>query len=282
MVKKTGLGKGLDALFSMPIAEEEKQQVGDSLRNLKVINIEPNRDQARKVFDQDSLQELAESIKMYGVIQPIVVTEKEGYYSIIAGERRWRAAKIAGLTEIPAIVRDNDEKKNKEISLIENIQREDLNPVDKALGIKSLIDEYQLKQEEIAKILGKSRSGIANSIRILNLSPRVLDLAKEGKLTEGHCRQLLMETDPDKQYNLAMRIINNNQSVRQIEAKIHRKRNVKEFDPKYEVIYRDIEDKFTGFFGTKVKVDAGKRAGKIIINYTNNDDLERILNLIKN
>ena len=281
MVKKTGLGKGLDALFSMPIAEEEKQQVGDSLRNLKVINIEPNRDQARKVFDQDSLQELAESIKMYGVIQPIVVTEKEGYYSIIAGERRWRAAKIAGLTEIPAIVRDNDEKKNKEISLIENIQREDLNPVDKALGIKSLIDEYQLKQEEIAKILGKSRSGIANTVRILNLSPRVLDLAKEGKLTEGHCRQLLMETDPDKQYNLAMRIINNNQSVRQIEAKIHRKRNVKEFDPKYEVIYRDIEDKFTGFFGTKVKVDAGKRRGKIVIEYRTNDDLERILGLIK-
>ena len=281
MVKKTGLGKGLDALFSMPIAEEEKQQVGDSLRNLKVINIEPNRDQARKIFDQDSLQELAESIKMYGVIQPIVVTEKEGYYSIIAGERRWRAAKIAGLTEIPAIVRDNDEKKNKEISLIENIQREDLNPVDKALGIKSLIDEYQLKQEEIAKILGKSRSGIANSIRILNLSPRVLDLAKEGKLTEGHCRQLLMETDPEKQYNLAMRIINNNQSVRQIEAKIHRKRNVKEFDPKYEVIYRDIEDKFTGFFGTKVKVDAGKRRGKIVIEYRTNDDLERILGLIK-
>ena len=281
MVKKTGLGKGLDALFSMPIAEEEKQQIGDNLRNLKVINIEPNRDQARKIFDQDSLQELAESIKMYGVIQPIVVTEKEGYYSIIAGERRWRAAKIAGLTEIPAIVRDNDEKKNKEISLIENIQREDLNPVDKALGIKSLIDEYQLKQEEIAKILGKSRSGIANSIRILNLSPRVLDLAKEGKLTEGHCRQLLMETDPEKQYNLAMRIINNNQSVRQIEAKIHRKRNIKEFDPKYEVIYRDIEDKFTGFFGTKVKVDAGKRRGKIVIEYRTNDDLERILGLIK-
>ena len=281
MVKKTGLGKGLDALFSMPIAEEEKQQIGDNLRNLKVINIEPNREQARKIFDQDSLQELAESIKMYGVIQPIVVTEKEGYYSIIAGERRWRAAKIAGLTEIPAIVRDNDEKKNKEISLIENIQREDLNPVDKALGIKSLIDEYQLKQEEIAKILGKSRTGIANSIRILNLSPRVLDLAKEGKLTEGHCRQLLMETDPDKQYNLAMRIINNNQSVRQIEAKIHRKKNAKEFDPKYEVIYRDIEDKFTGFFGTKVKVDAGKRRGKIVIEYRTNDDLERILGLIK-
>ena len=281
MVKKTGLGKGLDALFSMPVAEEEKQQVGDSLRNLKVIDIEPNRNQARKIFDQDSLQELAESVKMYGIIQPIVVTEKDGYYSIIAGERRWRAAKIAGLTEIPAIVRDNDEKKNKEISLIENIQREDLNPVDKAIGIKSLIDEYHLKQEEIAKILGKSRSGIANSIRILNLSPKVLDLAKEGKLTEGHCRQLLMETDPDKQYYLAMRIINNNQSVRQIEAKLHRKRNSKEYDPKYEVIYRDIEDKFTGFFGTKVKVDAGKRRGKIVIEYRTNDDLERILGLIK-
>ena len=281
MVKKTGLGKGLDALFSMPIVEEEKQQIGDTLRNLKVIDIEPNRNQARKTFDQDSLQELAESVKMYGVIQPIVVTEKEGYYSIIAGERRWRAAKLAGLTEIPAIVRDNDEKKNKEISLIENIQREDLNPVDKAIGIKSLIDEYHLKQEEIAKILGKSRSGIANSIRILNLSPKVLDLAKEGKLTEGHCRQLLMETDPDKQYYLAMRIINNNQSVRQIEAKLHRKRNSKEYDPKYEVIYRDIEDKFTGFFGTKVKVDAGKRSGKIVIEYKTNDDLERILGLIK-
>ena len=281
MVKKTGLGKGLDALFSMPIVEEEKQQIGDTLRNLKVIDIEPNRNQARKTFDQDSLQELAESVKMYGVIQPIVVTEKEGYYSIIAGERRWRAAKLAGLTEIPAIVRDNDEKKNKEISLIENIQREDLNPVDKAIGIKSLIDEYHLKQEEIAKILGKSRSGIANSIRILNLSPKVLDLAKEGKLTEGHCRQLLMETDPDKQYYLAMRIINNNQSVRQIEAKLHRKRNSKEYDPKYEVIYRDIEDKFTGFFGTKFKVDAGKRRGKIVIEYRTNDDLERILGLIK-
>ena len=281
MVKKTGLGKGLDALFSMPVAEEEKKQEGENLRNLKVVDIEPNRDQARKIFDQDSLQELAESIKMYGVIQPIVVTEKEGYFSIIAGERRWRAAKIAGLTEIPAIVRDGDEKKNKEISLIENIQREDLNPVDKALGIKALIDEYHLKQEEIAKILGKSRSGIANSIRILNLSPRVLELAKEGKLTEGHCRQLLMETDPVKQYSLAMRIINNNQSVRQIEAKIHRKRNVQEFDPKYEVIYRDIEDKFTGFFGTKVKVDAGKRRGKIVIEYRTNDDLERILGLIK-
>ena len=281
MVKKTGLGKGLDALFSMPVVEEEQQRAGDVLRNLKLIDIEPNRNQARKVFDQDSLQELAESIKMYGVIQPIIVTDNEGYYSIVAGERRWRAAKIAGLTEIPAIVRDRDEKKNKEISLIENIQREDLNPIDKAEGIKALIDEYSLTQEEIAKILGKSRSSIANTVRILNLSPRVLDLAKEGKLTEGHCRSLLMEQDPIEQYNMAMRIINNNQTVRQSEAKVHRKRHYMEYDPKYEAVYRDIEDTFTGFFGTKVKVNAGKRSGKIVIEYKTNGDLERILDLLK-
>lgn len=155
MVKKTGLGKGLDALFSMPVIEEEQPKEGDILKNLKIIDIEPNRDQARKVFDQDSLQELAESIKMYGIIQPIVVTEKEGYYSIIAGERRWRAAKIAGLVEVPAIIRENDSKKNKEISLIENIQRENLNPIDKAQGIKELMDEYGLTQEEVSKVLRK-------------------------------------------------------------------------------------------------------------------------------
>ena len=281
MIKKTGLGKGLDALFAMPVAEEETQRTGDELRNLKLMDIEPNRDQARKIFDQDSLQELAESIKMYGVIQPIVVTEQDGYFSIVAGERRWRAAKIAGLTEIPAIVRDNDIRKNKEISLIENIQREDLNPIDKAEGIKALIDEYGLKQEEIAKILGKSRSGIANTVRILNLSPQVLELAKQGKLSEGHCRSLLMEPDPVAQYKMALRIINNEQTVRQVEAKIHRKKKIKDFDPRYEVIYRDIEDSFTGFFGTKVKVDAGKRSGKIVIEYKTNDDLERILSLIK-
>lgn len=281
MIKKTGLGKGLDALFSMPEIEAEQPKEGDQLKNLKIIDVEPNREQARKVFDQDSLQELADSIKMYGVIQPIVVTEKNGYYSIVAGERRWRAAKIAGLTEIPAIVRDGDEKKNKEISLIENIQREDLNPIDKAEGIKSLIDEYHLTQEEIGKILGKARSSVANTIRILNLSPKVLELVREGKLSEGHCRSLLMETDPDAQYKMALRIINNSQTVRQTEEKIHRKKHVLDYDPRYEAVYRDVEDRFTGFFGTKVKVNAGKRAGKIVIEYKTNSDLERILELIK-
>ncbi len=281
MVKKTGLGKGLDALFSMPVVEEEMQKEGDILKNLKVVDVEPNRNQPRKTFDQDTLQELAESIKMYGVIQPIVVTEKEGYYEIIAGERRWRAAKIAGLTQIPAIVRDGDEKKNKEISLIENVQREDLNPIDKAEGMKSLMEDYKLTQEEIGKILGIARSSVANSIRILNLTPKVIDLVREGKILEGHARSLLAITDPDKQYEAAIRLVDNNQTVREIEKKAHRTKNKKEFNPRYEAVYRDIEDTFQGFFGTKVKVDAGKRSGKIVIQYKTNSELERILGLLK-
>ena len=282
MAKMTGLGKGLDALFSMPIVEEEKQKENDTLKNLKITDIEPNRDQARKKFDEEAISELAESIKMYGIIQPIVVTEKDGYYSIIAGERRWRAAKKAGLKEIPAIIREDDEKKNQQISLIENMQREDLNAYEKAAGIRALMDEHHLTQEEIAKVLGKSRSAIANSVRVLNLCPEVLDLAKQGKLTEGHCKALLAIQDPKEQIKTALRIIERGETVRVAEKKAHHKKNNTNVAKKYDYVYKDIEDTFQGFFGTKVKVDAGKRAGKIIINYTNNDDLERILSLIKN
>ena len=285
MVKKTGLGKGLDALFSMPVAQEdeieETKKEGEGLRNLKIIDIEPNREQPRKFFDEESISELSESIKMYGVIQPIVVSKKEGYYAIIAGERRWRAAKQAGLKEIPAIIRDDDDRKNKEISLIENMQREDLNAYEKAAGIKALMEEYNMTQEEIAKVLGKGRSSIANSVRVLNLSPEVLELAKQGKLTEGHCKALLAITDPKKQLEMATRMIERGESVRQAEKKIHHQKNHKAVAEKYAVVYKDIEDRFQGFFGTKVKIDAGKRSGKIIINYTNNDELERILGLIK-
>ena len=285
MVKKTGLGKGLDALFSMPVAQEdeieETKKEGEGLRNLKIIDIEPNREQPRKFFDEESISELSESIKMYGVIQPIVVSKKEGYYAIIAGERRWRAAKQAGLKEIPAIIRDDDDRKNKEISLIENMQREDLNAYEKAAGIKALMEEYNMTQEEIAKVLGKGRSSIANSVRVLNLSPEVLELAKQGKLTEGHCKALLAITDPKKQLEMATRMIERAHSVRQAEKKIHHQKNHKAVAEKYAVVYKDIEDRFQGFFGTKVKIDAGKRSGKIIINYTNNDELERILGLIK-
>ena len=285
MVKKTGLGKGLDALFSMPVAQEDEieeiKKEGEGLRNLKIIDIEPNREQPRKFFDEESISELSESIKMYGVIQPIVVSKKEGYYAIIAGERRWRAAKQAGLKEIPAIIRDDDDRKNKEISLIENMQREDLNAYEKAAGIKALMEEYNMTQEEIAKVLGKGRSSIANSVRVLNLSPEVLELAKQGKLTEGHCKALLAITDPKKQLEMATRMIERGESVRQAEKKIHHQKNHKAVAEKYAVVYKDIEDRFQGFFGTKVKIDAGKRSGKIIINYTNNDELERILGLIK-
>lgn len=280
MPKMTGLGKGLDALFG-PVPVEEQQQENDVLKNLKIVDVEPNREQPRKRFDQEALEELAESIKKYGLIQPIVVSPKEDYYEIIAGERRWRASKLAGLTEIPVIIRENDERKNKEIALIENIQREDLNAYEKAVGIKNLMQDYSLTQEEVAKILGKSRSTIANSVRILNLDPRVLEFAKEGKITEGHCKALMAITDPEKQYSSAVRMIENGESVRTAEKKARLKKKSPGVDEKYQYLFRDIEDSFQGFFGTKVKLDAGRRKGKIIIEYNSNDDLERILDLIK-
>ena len=283
MPKKTGLGKGLDALFG-PVPEEEKVQESDVLKNLKIVDVEPNREQPRKNFNQEALEELAESIKEYGLIQPIVVTKKDGYYSIIAGERRWRASKIAGLTEIPAIVREDDERKNNEIALIEKMQMEDLNPYEKALGIKNLMTTYGLTQEEIAKKLGKSRSAIANTVRTLNLEPRVLEMAKEGKLTEGHCRALLSITDPEKQYITAINMLERGATVREVEQtgkEINKKQVSKEQLKRNAILYKDIENTFQGFFGTKVKLNPGKKRGKIIIEYASNDDLERILNLMK-
>ncbi|MEI3436224.1 MAG: ParB/RepB/Spo0J family partition protein [Clostridia bacterium] len=283
MPKMTGLGKGLDALFG-PTPEEEKLKDDDVLKNLKITEVEPNREQPRKNFNQEALEELAESIKEYGLIQPIVVTEKDGYYCIIAGERRWRACKLAGLEEIPAIVREDDERKNKEIALIENIQREDLNPFEKALGIKNLMESYNLTQEEVAKKLGKGRSTIANSIRVLNLEPRVLELAKQGKISEAHCKLLLAITNPEKQYLTAIDIIERGTTTRELEQtnkEINKKQISKEELKKINILYKDIENTFQGFFGTKVKMAPGKKRGKIIIEYASNDDLERILNIIK-
>lgn len=287
--KKTGLGKGLDALFgASPLVteveeEQTKEQVEDNenLKTLKITDVEPNRDQPRKTFNQESLEELADSIKTYGVIQPIVVTKKEGYYAIVAGERRWRAAKIAGLEEIPAIIRDDDEQTNKEIALIENIQREDLNPYEKALGIRQLMDKYGLTQEQVSKKIGKSRSSVSNTVRVLYLAPDVLELVKQGKLSEGHCKALAGISDPKRQYEAAIRMIERGESVRQAESKNRTTKKEKKLDPKYQYLYEDIEDRFQGFFGTKVKLDQGKRKGRIIIEYHNNDDLERMLNLIK-
>jgi len=289
MAKKTGLGKGLNALFAdsleseedvVEVKKEEKKLEGELVQTIKITEVEPNRNQPRKQFDEEAIEELAESIKKYGLIQPIVVTKKDGYYQIIAGERRWRASKKAGMSTIQAIVREDNEKKNKEIALIENIQREDLNAVEKAEGIKLLMDEYQLTQSQVSEIIGKSRSGIANTLRILNLDPRVLDLAKQGKLTEGHCRALLAYEDGDKKLKEAMKLIETGRTVRDIERKTQRNKPQK-VDQRYVAICNDVEDRFQSYFGTKVKVDAGKRSGKIIIQYSTNDELARILDLIK-
>ncbi len=285
MAKKTGLGKGLNALFSESIETEEideteKIKEGETVVKLKVTEVEPNRNQPRKQFDEESIEELAESIKKYGLIQPIIVTKKDGYYQIVAGERRWRASKKAGLPTISAIIREDDEKKNQEIALIENIQREDLNPVDKATGMKMLVQQYNLTQEELAEIVGKSRSAVANTMRILNLDEKVLELARQGKITEGHCRALLAYEDKDKQYSEALKLIEKGRSVRDMERKNQRNAG-KVVDKQMAAICSDVEDSFQSFFGTKVKVDAGRRSGKIVIHYNTNDDLARILELIK-
>ena len=287
MAKKTGLGKGLDALFSdKPLTQAEEEKIlkeGEELvQNIKVIEIEPNKEQPRKHFDSESLEDLAKSIKRYGVIQPIIVNKKDNYYMIVAGERRWRASKIAGLTEIPCIVRDNDERKNREIALIENIQREDLNPIEKARGFKQLLDEYELTQQELADMVGISRSALANTVRLLNLDPRIMKLAEEGKLLECHCRSLMAIDDVEKQYKAALRIIENGDTVRDIERKVKNTREARsKKDNKYEAIYRDIEDSFQSFFGKKVKLNAKKRSGTITIQYSTNEELERLLELIK-
>ena len=280
MAKKTGLGKGLDALFGdRPLIEEINEN--DTIKKLKITEVEPNKNQPRSHFDEEALEELAESIKKYGLIQPIVVTKKDGYYEIVAGERRWRACKKAGLAEISAIIRDDDERKNKEIALIENIQREDLNPIEKALGIKLLMKEYNLTQMQVSEVIGKSRSAIANTVRLLNLDERVIELVKNGKLTEGHCRALLAIEDKDKQYKMALKMVEEGSTVREIEDTVYKKNKTKKKNTQYEAIYRDIENTFQGFFGTKVKLDAGKKKGKIVIEYSSNEDLERILDLIK-
>ena len=292
MAVKRGLGKGLDSLIPNKMEDETKKaavtagskEVSQEDGPVTIVNItkvEPNRDQPRKNFDEDALEELAESIKQYGLLQPILVQDRKTYYEIIAGERRWRASKKAGLKEVPVIIRNYSEQEIVEISLIENIQREDLNPYEKALGIRNLMDKYGLTQEEVSKRIGKSRSAVSNTVRILNLAPDVLELVKEGKLSEGHCKALAAITDQKRQYEMAIRMIERGESVRQAEQKNLRAKKEKYLDPKYKMLYDDIEDRFQGFFGTKVKLDQGKRKGKIIIEYNGNSDLERILDLLK-
>ena len=285
MAKSTGLGKGLDALFgNVQVPVEEEKRDGEVVEQIPITSIEPNKEQARKKFDLEKLEELSNSIKEYGIIQPIIVTKKGDYYEIIAGERRWRAAKMAGLKTLPCLVREEEKQKNMEISLIENIQRQDLNPIEKARGLRMILDTYGLTQQELADKIGMSRSGLTNNVRILNLDPRVIALVEEYNLTERHCRALLRIQDPDKQYKMAIKIVENNESIADTERKVENKVKLPKDTAKairYQAIYNDIENSFQSFFGTKVKLEAGKRKGKIVIEYASNDDLERILKLIK-
>ncbi len=292
MAKKTGLGKGLGALFNDNVIDDDNSvEIKDGeeiVHKIKLIDIEPNKNQPRRNFNEESLDELAQSIKNYGVIQPIIVTKRDKYYEIVAGERRWRAAKRAGLEEMPCIVREDTDRKNKEIALIENIQREDLNSIEKAKGYKELADEYGLSNAQLAEIVGKSSSAVGNTMRLLNLDERVMNLIIEGKISEGHARPLLYFDDPEEQYQFALEIIKKGLSARDIERKIKEMRTAKEKgtskkkEAQHNAIIKDIEDTFQGYFGAKVQLQAGKRSGKIIIQYSSNDDLERIIELVKN
>lgn len=285
MAKMTGLGKGLDALFSDNIKVKEEKIEGEVVQQIKITEIEPNPDQPRKKFDDDKIEELAASIKEYGVIQPIIVMPRDGFYQIVAGERRWRASKKAGLTEMPCLVRTKTEQENREIALIENIQRENLNPIERARGLRQLLDDYGLSQQALADKIGMSRSNLTNSVRLLNLDQRVIELVLEHNFSERQCRSLMRIQDPDKQYKMALGIVNDGDGSDEIDRKINNELKLPKKDAekaeKYRAIYRDIENSFQGFFGTKVKLEAGKRKGKIVIEYSSNDDLERILGLIK-
>lgn len=287
MAKKTGLGKGLGALFNdNDIIDEDEDKIEikegeEVVHKIKIRDIEPNKNQPRRNFNNESIDELAESIKRYGVIQPIIVIKKDNYYEIVAGERRWRASKKAGLDEIPCIIRENEEKKNREIALIENIQREDLNAIEKAKSFKELMSEYNLTQQELSDTIGISRSSIANTVRLLNLDSRVMDLIIDGKITEGHGRQLLSYDDPEKQYKAALEIIEKGQNCRDIEHKVKNKKKAQKRETKFDAIIQDLEDSLQEYFGTKVKLQAGLRSGKIIIQYSSNEDLERIMDIVK-
>ena len=280
MGKKFGLGKGLSALIP---EDMEQDKDNDNRILIPINNIKYDSNQPRKNFDYEKIAELAESIKTHGIIQPLILRkDKDENYIIVAGERRWRAAKMAGLKELPSIIMELSEKDVLEISLIENIQREDLNPIEKARSFRQLMDEYGMTQMELSETIGISRSALANTVRLLNLDSRVMELVIQGQLTEGHARSLLCFEDPDKQYKAALEIIEKGQNVRDIENKVKNKKNAQKRDPKYDAIIQDIEGTFQGYFGTKVRLEAGKRSGKIIIQYSSNEDLERIMDLIKN
>lgn len=285
MSKKTGLGRGIGALFSDNEMEEYDHDNEKALvKTLKLTEIEPNKTQARKTFDEVKLNELAESIKRYGVLQPIIVTKKERFFEIVAGERRWRAAIIAGLKEIPVIIKEDNDRDNAKISLIENMQRENLNPIERAKGFKSLIESHDLTIADLARALGLNSTRIKENIELLNLDDRVIKFLEEGKLAESTAKIILEQKGKDIQHELALYIIEDGLTAK--EAKNRLKVRGKKEKPAKQIEelreYKALENRFSEYFGTKVQIQAGKTdKGKIVIHYTSNDDLERIIDLLK-
>lgn len=289
-----GLGKGLDSLIPKTMNEvkpkgEVKETVAKEdkgpVTTVKITMVEPNKKQPRKTFNEDSLQELADSIKLHGVIEPLIVQDRKDHYEIIAGERRWRASKKAGLKEIPVIIKNYTEKEIVEISLIENIQREDLNPIEEALAYKALLEEFNLKQDEVAERVSKSRAAVTNSLRLLKLCEPVQQMIIDDMLTTGHARALIGIENPEEQHNLALKIFDEKLSVREVEKlvkNLHKPSKPKKLDDKtLQVIYQDIEEKLKQTLSTKVSVTSkGNGAGKIEIEFYNHDDLDRILEMI--
>ncbi len=293
-VRKSGLGKGLDSLIPNYYSEKTNSHEGtedtekkNEILSIKISKVEPNREQPRKQFDEDSLLELAESIKQYGVLQPLLVLQKDDYYEIVAGERRWRAAKLAGIKEIPVVIREYSQQQIVEISLIENIQREDLNPIEEAAAYKRLLEEFHLKQDEIADRVAKSRTAVTNSLRLLKLEEKVQEMLIDEMLTTGHARALLAITDPEQQVELANQIFDKKLSVRETEKLVKsmlspEKRNEVKETSAEDAIYEKLEDKMKGIIGTKVTINRKKNhKGKIEIEYYSQEELERIIEIFE-
>ncbi len=294
--KKSGLGKGLDSLIpnkkndiSDSKVEKKQEKENDSPKSgeimVRINEVEPNRDQPRKDFDEDALMELAVSIRQFGILQPLLVQKKKNYYEIIAGERRWRAAKLAGIKEVPIIVKDYTDQEIVEISLIENIQRENLNPIEEAMAFKRLLQEFQLKQDEVAERVSKSRTAVTNSMRLLKLSPRVQQMIIDDMISTGHARALLAIDDEEQQFILANKIFDEKLSVRETEKLVkalkNPKKEVKKEKPEHTFIYENIEEQIKNIMGTKVSVNQKANGkGKIEIEYYSEEELERIYDLL--
>ena len=288
-----GLGKGLDSLIPVsapkaePVQETVKTEDNAQGTYVKITKGEPNREQPRKNFDEDALQELADSIKQYGIVEPLIVQDRKTYYEIIAGERRWRAAKLAGLKEVPVIVRNYTEQEIVEISLIENIQREDLNPIEEAQAYKRLLTEFNLKQDEVAERVSKSRTAVTNSMRLLKLCDEVQQMIIDDMITTGHARALISIDDPEQQYTIAQKVFDEKLSVRDVEKLVKNlnkpEKTKKEpvTDKALEAVYQDLEEKLKQSLGTKVSIASkGDGAGKLEIEFYTHDDLEKITDLL--